>query len=135
MKILAAIQSDKNATIMQDYTLRWAARAGYNMRIFIPDKRQLQKYEKAIEDANYHHYLALPNTIIETGDPLEYAKKEGYDLLIYLPDNLEYWNKKGGQDLTHIYYAEDVGKARVLFSNNPKKKSHKFRNGAEMVRV
>jgi len=135
MKILAAIVSDKNSEVLVDNTLKWAGRAGFNMRIFIPDKRQLSKYQKAIDDANYRYYLDIPYTCIETGDPLKYAIDEGYDLLVLLPDNLPNWGKSKHEDLTVLQYQEEVSVQRGLFDKYKKRDFKKFKNGASIQRI
>lgn len=135
MKILIAIISDKNSEALTDHTLKWAGRGGFNTRIFIPDKRQLSKYQKAVEEANYRYYLSLPYTIIEYGDPLKYAKKEGYDLLVKIPDNLAYWGDNEDPDRTVLDYSVEVGEQRVLFSKYDDRKFYKFKNGSSIQRV
>jgi hypothetical protein len=135
MKILAAIVSDKNSEALVTNTLRWAGRAGFNMRIFIPDKRQLNKYMKAVDDANYKYYLDIPYTCIETGDPLEFAKREGFDLLVKLPDDLKYWGISEHEDLTVLQYQEEISQQRGLFSKYPKRLFKIFPNKASIQRV
>lgn len=135
MRILVAIKSDKNSETLSHNTLRWAGRAGYNLRVFIPDNRQLSKYQKAIDDVNYHYYMDIPYTVIEKGDPLEYAKREGYDLLVLLPDDLPQWGKTRHPDLTVLKYANDIGAQRLLFSKYKKRDFKKFPNGASIQRV
>lgn len=127
--------SDKNSETLTDNTLKWAGRGGFNTRIFIPDKRQLSKYQKAVEDANYRYYLSLPYTVIEYGDPLKYAKKEGYDLLVKLPDDLPYWGKNDDPDKTVLEYSVEIGEQRVSFSKVSKRLFYKFKNGATIQRV
>lgn len=134
MKILVAIKSDKNSETVLE-TLAWVGRAGFNTRIFIPDKRQLSKYQKAIDDANYHHFLSLPYTMIEFGDPLKYAEKEGYDLLVTIPDSLKRWGRTRNEDKNVIDYAVALGEARVAFGQDPEMKLKKFKNGTTMQRV
>jgi hypothetical protein len=123
MKILVAIESSKRAEEMAHTTLRWAARAGFNLRIFIPDNRQRKVYEKAVDDCNYHYYFNIPPTVLvaqnKEGTPMEYAKANGYDLLLHLPDNLLDYKSVRDDDKTFIEYAEDVAKARVQFGTKP----------------
>lgn len=123
MKILVAIESTKRAEEMAHTTLRWAARAGFNLRIFIPDNRQRKKYQWAVDDANYHYWFNIPDSVIEAkskvGTPMEYAKREGYDLLVLLPDNLLDYCTVEDDDKSFVEYAEDVAKARVEFGLKP----------------
>ena len=136
MKIFVAIESSENPKTLSTHTLRWAARAGFNMRIFIPDKSQLPSYLQAIEEANHNWYLALPNTVLVVGaEPKDYARQNGFDLLVSLPQDLRKWNPKANHGLNVLQYAADVGKVRTLFSQQPEKTNHTFPNGAEMVRL
>lgn len=138
MKILVVIQSSgsKFADQMAHTTLRWAGRSGFNTRIFVPNRRGFARYEKAVEDANYNYLLSIPySCIIVKTDPLEYAKAEGYDLIVYLPENLVDWRTSRNDDKTVADYAEDVGAARVAFGKNPDMQEKVFENGAVMRRV
>lgn len=136
MKILVAIQSSENPVTLSKTTLRWAARAGYNMRIFVPDESQVEQYQEAIADANHNWYLDLPPTVVIGNKAAkEFAKEESFDLIVYLPDNLRKWNPKLTHDKNVIDYAVDLGAARVKFGSDPKKKLEKFINGALMERV
>lgn len=139
MKILVAIQSSKRAEEMAHTTLRWAARAGFNLRIFIPDNRQRKAYEKYVDDANYHYYFNIPPSVIvaenKEGTPMEYAKREGYDLLVLLPDNLLDYNTVAEDDKTFIEYAEDVAKARVELGMKPDLEQVDLKNDCVMLRV
>lgn len=136
MKILVAIESSKNSDELTHTTLRWASRGGFNTRVFIPDKRQLDKYKRAIEEVNYHYYVDLPYEIIVPNQkPMDFAREEGYDLLVYLPDSLLDWRTVGDDDKTVIDYAEDLATARSKFGNIPELNIFQFMNGVKMVRV
>ncbi len=138
MKVLIAIQSSKNAEDMANKTLRWAARAGFNLRVFIPDASELEEYTNAIEDANHNYYLDVPaGVVVIQQEPLDYAEGHGFDLLVLLPDDLYYWHKdtKLGDDKTVVDYAEDIGKARVAIGKDSSMQEYVFENGAKMVRV
>ena len=135
MKILVAVISDKNSDNLSNGTMKWAGRAGFNTRLFLPNKRQVKKYLTAIDNLNYDHYLDLPYTVIETGDPMKYAKKEGYDLLVTLPDNIEFWGKSKNADKTVIDYAVSIGRARVWFAFHPKTTIKQLSHNAYMERV
>jgi hypothetical protein len=134
MKILVAIESTKRAEEMAHTTLRWAARAGFNLRVFIPDNRQRKKYEAAIDDANYHYYFSIPESVLVAGEsPMEYAKREGYELLVSLPDNLLDYYAVEDDDKSFIEYAEDVAKARVAFGKNPNLGELKLERNTECI--
>lgn len=136
MKILVAIESSENPKKLSRSTLRWAARGGFNMRIFIPDDSQLEEYRAAINNANYMWYLDLPPTVVVSKiTPEELAFQENFDLILYLPDNLHKWHPHHNHDRNVIDYAADVGKARLLFRNDDNKFNHEFGNGALMERV
>lgn len=124
MKILVAIESTKRAEEMAHTTLRWAGRAGFDLRVFIPDNRQRKVYERFVDDYNYHYYGFLePEQVVvaksKEGKPSQYAKAHGYDLLVLLPDNLLDYHTIQDDDKSFIEYAEDVGKARAEFSLKP----------------
>lgn len=121
MKILVAIESDKNAEQLAHTTLRWAARAGFDLRIFIPDRRQLKKYKKFLDEYNYYYWgnIDEERSIVAKADPMEWAKANGYDLLVTLPDNLLDYCTVENDDATFMEYAEDVAKARVEFGHKP----------------
>lgn len=138
MKILVAIPSSENPDLLANTTLRWAARAGFNLRIFIPDEEQRESYVKSIDDANYDYFLDIPEeAIVSIITPLDYAQEHNFDLLVTLPDSLYDWDKENtlGTDKTVIDYAEAIGAARVLFGQQPELKEHEFGNGAIMTRV
>lgn len=135
MKLLVAIKSDGKAKTIGDYTLRWAGRGGYALRLFVPG-RQVRYYAQALKDANYDWYLALePDIIIKNTEPMIYAYAMDYDLLVTLPDDMEGWKKTGDFD-RHVYdFAEAIGRARKLFSEKPRKRRIRFSNGAIIERV
>ncbi len=138
MKILVAIESDKQAMRMAHTTLRWAARSSYNMRVFIPDNRQRRTYEKAVDDANYHYYFDIPPTVIESNaknTPMEFAKAEGFDLLVTLPDNMLDYRTVQDDDKTFIEFVTDVAAARSLFGKEPELVEVELEQGAKIVRV
>lgn len=135
MKVLVAIEGKESPEILCKTTLRWAARAGFNMRIFVkPD--QYEQYAEAIKDANYNHYLALSETALITNKtPKEFAKEEKFDLLLKIPDNLKKWISSKDLDMNVLLYAKEVGIARQEFSEDKTKKQYVFTNGAIMERL
>ena len=136
MKILIAIESSENPKKLSNSTLRWASRAGFDLRIFIPDDNQLEDYKKAVADANHNWYINVPETaIIVKTTPKQYAKENGYDLLVLLPDDLRKWKRLHSHDRNVLEFATDIGIARLRFSKKPNKKIEVFSNGALMRRV
>lgn len=136
MKILAAIQSSENPRRLAKTTLRWATRAGFNMRLFLPDDSQIQGYVSAIEDANYQYHLNIPRDFIVTGvKPHEYALAHGYDLIVYLRDDMNKWKFRVNHDMNPLVYAKEVGQARLEFSRDKKLLHYPFINGVTMERV
>lgn len=75
MKILVAIESDKNAEQLAHTTLRWAARAGFDLRVFVPDNRQSKKYKKFLDEYNYYYWGSIDEerAIVAKQKPTEYA--------------------------------------------------------------
>lgn len=136
MRILVAIESSENHKKLANGTLKWAARAGFNMRLFVPDEAQAEAYREEIKHLNYNHYLGIPESFVVTGvDPEIYAKEQGYDLILWLPDDLKKWQSKLSHELNVIEYAKDVGAARADFNKDKSKTMHHFKNGAVMRRV
>ena len=136
MKILVAIEGQGlDHKVMGDSTLRWASRAGYDLRIFIKN-RQMRKYLEVLADANYHWYLGIDHTqIITNHKPMPWALEHGYDLLLRLPADLLNWRNRATMERQVFLYAEAVGKARLKFAQKPGKRVHRFANGAIMERV
>lgn len=136
MKILVAIESSKNDQNIVDQTLSWCPRAGYNIRLFIPDEEQLTPYYNAIDAANHEHYIDMKYSMVVMGEkPADYAKRLGFDLLVLVPDHLTEWKPDDGADGTVLHFASDIAKGRVKFNKDPNKQSIRFSNGARMVRL
>lgn len=140
MKILTAIISPSAATL-KDGPITFAARAGYDMRIFHytgkdANKPTFTKYAAAIDDLNYDRYLSIEYTALVTkARPMPYAKLLGYDLLLTLPADLKRWNKTKDENLMVVEFAGDVGRARKAMSKNKKLICHQFDNGATLERI
>lgn len=132
MKILVAITSRKPGNLN---TVRWAARAGFNTRLFIPSPSQKDEYLVAIKDANYKWHLAIPEDFIVADLPRTYAIANGYDLLVHLRDDMNKWKFRVNHEMNPLVYAREVGAARVEFSKEPKKRHHQFSNGVVMERL
>jgi len=137
MKILVTVRSTNNAKTLRDRTLTWAPRAGYNFRVIIPDESEREAYEAAVQDAAYHHYLDITTSaIVVTQDsPQAYAKAEGYDLLVAIPDDLRAWKRNRNRDKMIIDFAADIGAARSRMGKEPELKLIDFPNGAIMKRL
>lgn len=136
MRILIAINATKPKTF-GDSSLRWCGRLGYEVRIFAP-KNKRKKYLYAVDDVNYHYYLALdPNeTVVTRTTAKEYAYQHGFNLLVTVPEDLLAWRKKGQfkpDEVKRPY--EAIATARGLFSRKPKKRIHRWANGVIMERV
>lgn len=135
MKILVAVTPGtwRNA---DDRALRWVGRAGYELKIFVP-RNKLNKYRGVIDNLNYHWYLALTYKDLESHlAPEEYALENSFDLLLTIPDELLSWRKRQRfKDWEIKTYVEAVGKARLEFSRKPRKRIHRWANGATMRRI
>jgi|GEM_PF-6573687 len=135
MKILVAVIGTNSTTLFKK-TLSWAPRGGFNMRVFISEAEPKEDYLLAIDNANHEHYLDMPPAVIIQGEtPKAFAKKEGYDLLVTLADDMTSWHLGMQRDKMIIEYAVDLGKARVEFNADSSKTEHLFPNGSMMVRL
>lgn len=130
MRILVAVIGKRSTD-----TLKWAARAGFNLRVFVKNK-SVAKWERRILDLNYDQYLDLPLTVIETQEPEEFAKENGFDLLVMLPDNLKKWDEADSIDGTVYHYQKDIGIARKEFADQPELQEKLLHlNGAKIIRL
>lgn len=135
MKLLVAIPSS-NPKKLAKRTLKWASRAGFDLRIFTDPKISKSKYRKAIDDANYQHYLAVKHSdIVADKDVLTYAQDNDYDLLALIPPDMASWNKTVDSSKMIIEFHADLGAARKKISEDSKLHEVKFENGARLVRV
>lgn len=136
MNILVAIQSHDNANKLMKTTLSWVARAGYTLKIFVADEAQRKKYTQMVADANYEWYLDLnESAVVVSITPTDYANNEGFDLILFLPDNISRWKKHENIDKTVLSFTEDVGSARSEFATDPNKNRVEFDNGAIIYRL
>lgn len=134
MRILVAIPNEKPSCLTKG-TLAWAARAGFELRIF-GSLENFVDYVKVINDINYEEYLDIRIVALVTKyDPIEYARRFHYDLVVILPDNLKRWNKTRDRDRMIIEYAADIGRVRAEFTKDNSKDIHEFDNGAVVKRV
>jgi len=135
MKLLVAIPSS-NPKKLAKRTLKWASRAGFDMRIFADPKISKTKYRNAIDDANYQHFLAVKHSdIITDKDVLTYAQDNGYDLLALIPPDLASWNKTINSGKMVIEFHADLGAARKQISEDVTLNEVRFDNGARLVRI
>lgn len=136
MKILVAIKSSGRPDEMAHTTYRWAARAGFDLRVFCP-KAEADAYRDALDDAAYHYWLVGrdENEIVTAGQPLAYARRHGYDLLCILPDNLLDYKTVRDDDKSMLEFAADVGTARKRFGNEPELRELPLENGCLIKRV
>jgi hypothetical protein len=135
MKLLVAIPSNRPKDLVRN-TLRWAPRAGFELRIFADPKTKKSKYQNAIEEANYQHYLALRHKQVEYKlDPLAYAQANGYDLLVIIPPNLKRWNDTKELSAMVIEFQTALAEARKRMRDDTSLSVIDFENGARMVRI
>lgn len=136
MKILVACQTEDYKNI-GDNVLRWAARAGYQFKLFVPyDKKK--RFEKAIKDVNWDFYMALGayDTLVFNEEPEVWAKNNNYDLLVTIPDTLQSWRKDSRSKPEEMaLYIKAVGSGRKYFSENPKARIKRWTNGVTMKRI
>lgn len=136
MKILVACKTEDYKNI-GDNILRWAARAGYEFRLFVPYAKH-KRFEKAIKDVNWDYYMALgaSETLVFRDDPEDYAKQNGFDLLVTIPDTLQSWRKGSRAKPEEMaLYVKAIGSGRKYFSENPKAKIKRWANGVTMKRI
>ena len=135
MKILVAVIGSR-PKVLKGNTLRWASRAGFTFKVFITDEDNIDDFHDAIDEANHDYYLDVRfTTVINKLTPEQFAKENGYELVLYLPEDLPRWKKGDSEDGTVLHFASDLGKARLAFSQDPNKKTRKFVNKAIMVRL
>lgn len=134
MKILVSIQSDDVKAVGE--TLSWAARAGFNLRLFISNADLKDQFYKMIDELNYEHYLDLQYAmVIAYANPDEFAVNNGFDIHVKLPAGLKRWNKSRIKERMIIEYAADIGKQRQVMSNDENLQRHVFENETVMVRL
>lgn len=136
MKLLMAIESQDNVENIGT-TLAWASRAGYPLRIFIKESDH-EQYETALAIAAAEHYLFFPaNTLVVNDKPKAYAKREGFDLLLRLPDQLPSFSGKTKNinlDEEVLLFCKRMGEWRLLFNKNPLRKTKRY-NDITMERI
>lgn len=135
MKILLAINSEKNHKSIANQSLRLAGRVGYEFKLFTT-LRAHKKYVRAIEEANYHWYLGMSRTAVISGQTAEqYAKRNKIDLMVTIPDDLEIPVDKLAEQRYIIAFCKKVEKYRIKFERGEYKKKRQLGGGAVMERV
>lgn len=135
MKILLAINVD-NPEVANDRSVRWAARTGFDLRIF-GKKEEYSKLVNMVNDTNYHFYVHIKHEQIITKIDIEtYAYEHEIDLLVIIPQDLWAW-RKGTQFKNNETFVcrEALGKARLEFGQKPGMKIKRFSNGVVMKRL
>jgi hypothetical protein len=135
MKILLAINSEKNHKSIANQSLRLAGRVGYEFRLFTSLKEH-KKYVRAIEEANYHWYLGILRTSVISGQTMyHYAERNGIDLILNVPDNLEIPVDKKAEQRYVIAFCKKVEKYRQRFESGQYKNRRQLGAGVVMERV
>jgi len=133
MKILIVIESKDYSKSISDHALRFVGRLGYSFKLFVP-KTQRHKYRSAIDDANWDWFLNIKYEAIEYKKTVEeYIQTGEYDLLIRLPDDTKVPENVFEDSIVKFIYK--VGKARLAFSKQPKKRIAKLGTGVYMERL
>lgn len=137
MKILVGIKSTGKPEECAHTTFRWAARAGFDIRIFVP-AAELEAYQTGVDDANYHYYLVgrdEAQVVVADAEPMAYAKEHGYGLLLELPDNLLDYKTVEDDDKSMVEFATDAGKARSTMGKDLTINEIPLENDCKMLRV
>lgn len=137
MKILTTIKSTDRAMQFAHTTFRWAARAGFDIRVFVP-AAEVKAYQDGVDDANYHYYLVgrdETDIVVADQEPLAYAAANGYDLIVELPDNLLDYKTVEDDDKSFVEFATDAGAARREFSLKPDLEELQLEGDCVMKRV
>lgn len=137
MKILVSIESTGKPEECAHTTFRWAARAGFDIRMFVP-AAEVEAYQDGVDDANYHYYLVgrdEAQIVVGDTDPMEYAKEHGYGLLLSLPDNLLDYKTVEDDDKSMVEFATDAGIARSTMGKDLTVNEIELENGCKMLRV
>lgn len=102
----------------QDQTIKWAARTGYQLRVFCP-MHIYGACHNTLAQARIEHYISFDEgTLIGCiGDPLdmiyEVAAEEGRDLIVFMrADMVGFMGKRVVEDILPVFVRE-VGAARI----------------------
>jgi len=127
-------ESGKTAKGIADSTLRLFGRLGYAHRLFVPIRQQ-KKYYQAIKDCNYDWYYGLDKNIVLAGQTAEdHAKRNGFDLLVTIPDDLVIPVGKA-EDRYMIAFSRRIEQARVGFETGEYKKKKALGAGVIMEKI
>lgn len=137
MKLLVAIQSKDRA---QDLTklLSWLGRSGFTTRLFVPED-QWKEYAAGLQNAEFEHYLNLQGFLVISQDPYEYARKNGFDLLVLVPDKIAWlrrrWLRSRTTDGEAMEFGLEVRKARLKFSSDPELRELRLPRNIKVIRL
>lgn len=136
MKLLVAIESSDIKLINK--SVRWAGRAGYDLRIFVKGI-DWEPYVDRLKEINMIHYLHLTHKhLVVDSKPMQYAADNGYDLILIIPEKRPAFSGKRKMidlDAEVPLFAEAVGRARVELGTNPDVDSVTLKRGVTMRRV
>lgn len=133
MKILIAVPSKGRPDTIFKRTLRWVARTGYDVRVFV-EPQEIETYREAARDANYQFRLTITDQhFVDIGKNdggisyvmsfiKDYATNNGYDLVFKMDDDVVRFVGRGKaqpDDNMLIDFATMVGKCRVTFGKYP----------------
>lgn len=133
MKLLIAIPSKGRTDTIFKRTLRWVARTGYDVRVFV-EPQEIEQYREVARDANYQHYLDIhDNQFIDIGKNgrglgyakgfiKKYAQEYNYDLVFKMDDDVLRFSGRGKNksDDDMLYdFVKMVGKCRLTFGRYP----------------
>ena len=135
MKILLAINSEKNHKKIANQSLRLVGRVGYDFKLFT-SLREHKKYVKAIEEANYHWYLGILRTNVISGQTMyHYAERNNIELIVTIPDDLEIPIDKKAEQRYVIAFCKKIEKYRQKFESGEYKNKRQLGGGAVMEKV
>lgn len=137
MKLLVAIKSKDYSAIRK--SLRWVARSGYDIRIFIKAK-EWETYNDTLSAIGQDHYIVFPKETLVTDNitPETYAQQNGYDLLLVVPEHKpSFTGKRKRINLEAELYAfvEAAGTARKEMSEDQEIVSIKLKPSVTIKRV
>lgn len=130
MKIIAITKSQERPKEFVNKGLKYITRAGYAYKIYLKEKER-EQYDASLFFAKSDHYLYYePESIIyiakasniyqETLDKKikQEAKEEGFNLLLYIPDNLARLPGIKTFDESLLYFCRYIGEMRKRFSED-----------------
>lgn len=133
MKLLVAIPSKGRPEKIYKDTMRWVARTGFDVRVFV-EPQDLEAYKTAAKTGNIDNYTDVrPENFVSIGENdkglgfamgfiKQYALDGGYDLVFKLDDDIRRFNNRGRNrtdDLMILSFCQMVGQCRVAFGKYP----------------